>query len=184
MRIRSGISKLEQEKNLNNSEVICWKLYLKKLFVDDEITEQELKDLYNLPFRIDEIHEERHIEIFGWIMDAVSDDVKHEQHSSLIKMVKDDVSFILDGSIKEGFDKEWKFYLFECLNDKSITLHQYKLYKKSIDFSTPLDEIDRRLIDEILSIIRIKLIKKNPTIISDIDNPNFDMLMVANNIEI
>jgi len=183
MRIKSGFSKLDQEKNISESEVICWKLYLKKMFVSKAITETDVKKLYNLPFRIDKIHEQRHVEIFNTIMEMVSDDIKKKHDNTLVKMVREDIAFILDGVIKEDFERDWLFYLFECLNDKLITKEKYNLYKKSIDFSTPLDPVEHRVIQEIVELIRIKLIKRDPDIISVIDNPSFDMLMVANNIE-
>jgi len=182
MRIRSRISKLEEEKNVSNNEVICWKLYLKRLFVSGEITESDVKSLYNLPFRIDKIEEEGHIEIFNLIMDMVSDDVKKEQDNSLIKMVKDDVAFILDGTLKENFEKDWLFYLYECLNDKLITKEKYNLYKTAIDFNKPLTTEEEILVQDILNVLRVKLIKRDPDIIAEMDNPSFDMLMAANDI--
>ena len=67
--------------------------------------------MYNLPFRIDKLDEVRHIDIFNLIMNMADGDVKKESESSIIKMVKEDISFILDGFIKDDFKKDWIFYL-------------------------------------------------------------------------
>lgn len=184
MRIKKGVSKLEEEKNISDSEVIGWKMYLKQLFITEIIDEDELQFMYNLPFMIDKLEEDRHIEIFNLIMDMATEDVKKDLNSSIINMIKEDIAFILDGSIKEDFERDWIFYLHECLNDGSINDEQYDVYRESIDFTTPLSEDDKSIINEILNLLRIKIVKRNPDIISELETPTFDMLMIANDIEI
>jgi hypothetical protein len=165
------------------TDTICWKLYLKELFLAKKINEKDLKRIYTLDFRFDKLTSNKDLIIGDMIMELMERDIKDGENTTFKKIIREDVDFILDGKIKPNFELEWKFYLFECLHYKFIDNKKYTEYKKSIDFKKPMEEKDYNKIKEILNLLRIRLVSKFPETITYIEKPSFEVLMAANNMD-
>ena len=173
-----------KETLTNKEDVMCWKLYLKELFTNNKITENEMKKLYSLNFRFEKVTSKRDLKITSLIVEMISKDMDNKRDLSFKKTVEEDVKFILNGEIKDDFEKEWKFYLYDCFYNKLINEKQYNFYKNIIKFDKPLKKEERSIINEILDLLRIQLVNQFPEIIECIENPSFNVLIAANNMTI
>lgn len=166
-------------EQIKEEDVICWKLYLKKIFINGVISEDELGELYPLNFRVEDAVTKRQVEVITMISDMEHDDANNNGNA-MSMLVKNDVNFILDGIInKDSFDKEWIFYLFECFDNKLISEEDYNIYTNL----NPLSDENSNIVNDILNKLRVKLVKNHPEMLDCINEPNFDVLMTANQLK-
>lgn len=168
---------------IKEKEVICWKLYTKKAFIDGIIDELELDNIYSLNFDISNVDDIEIIKSYLKVIGLVIDDVENKDNQMLLDMIQKDIQFVVNGSTHENFQKEWICYLYECFSCGKISIDDYKCFKHAIDFTKQLNEDDRLIIDHILDILRVKIVKNDPQSIKEFDSPSFDMLMSVNDME-
>jgi len=167
---------------LNEKDVISWKLYIKELYLKGDITEGELKIFYPINFRFDKLNTVRELIVSELIINMIERDIKNKDLESMRKLIQNDVNILLDGKVEKISEKEWCFYLFECFHHKLITEEKYEVYKKSINFNKPLTKEEQSIINNVLDILRIRLVNSYPETIKFMESPSFDVLMAANKI--
>lgn len=154
------------------TEKMCWKLAVKFLLINKDITENEYMHMHDMDKMRDSGYS-----ISSNILKKVHDviDVYPE---ALSELVKDEADFLINGNITN--ELLWTSYLIECLLDGEIDDIKYKQYRNAIDFSLPLGKKEYYLINDILNYMRIKHMKRVPSLINDFKNPSFEVLMTAN----
>lgn len=158
---------------MNNScitEKMCWKLAVKFLLINKDITEKDYMYMHDM----DKLKNHSiSSDTFSKIHDVI--DVYPE---ALSELVKEEADFLINGNITD--ELLWVSYLVECLIDGEIDKEKYKQYRNAIDFTLPLGKKEYYLINDILNYLRIKNVKRVPSLINDFKNPSFDVLMAAN----
>jgi len=161
-------------ENAKIDDATCWKLAIKFLLINRDITEEEYKNLHDFNVLM-----KNRVEVDKSISIRV-DDILEIYPQVLIKLIQTETAFLIDRKIPDNFEMYWVSYLIECLTGGYINEDTYQIYRNSINFDTPITKKEYYLIDEVLEYLRTKTVKKAPSVINFIDNPSFDVLMAAN----
>jgi len=156
------------------SEKMCWKLAVKFLLINKDINEEEYMYIHDMD-KLENNGYSIRSDIFKKIHDVIG-----IYPEALSELVKEEADFLINGNIRD--ELLWVSYLIECLIDGEIDEEKYKQYRNAINFTLPLGKKEYYLINEVLNYLRIKNIKRVPSLINDFNNPSFDLLMAANNI--
>jgi hypothetical protein len=165
-----------------SSELKFWKLALRETYYLGLITEVDLIRMHTSAF-YNTISDENHkdssqIEVVLSVMDNTD---------LFANLIKEEVDIISKGTLpddKRTFKKMWVSYLLDCLDESYITDGEFEVYYDSIEFNGSTWTADEReSAQDVVEIVRFMLLHQNPNMIEYIENPSFDMLMYANDLE-
>lgn len=167
----------------NNEHLKLWKVAIRELYYLDLLDENTFISMYHYgdhEYDYDSLNDSDKI-----IVDMVYDTLKNIE--LMAEALHEEVDVIARGILpkdKQVFKKMWLSYLLDCHDRGLITDADFSAMAPQIDFSNS-DWSERELenANHVVDMIRFTLIEKNPASIEYIDNPSFDLLMYANNLE-
>ena len=179
------------------SEAMCWRIGLKCLFNDGYISSEEFESMYSPDNVFTRELSDRESLIAHMVIECISDT------DMLNKLITDEFNLDRIGNDRNITDTEWRMYMKECLGDGIITEQEHldlvdlfttetgdiksherlaaKYILEKLQLRNLKDEPNViRYIDSPSNEQQLVAVSEDPSTISEIENPTFDALMMAN----
>lgn len=164
-----------------NDQLMLWKIAIRELYYLELIEESMFMRLYNY----DDVDTLSTSAEDQYCIDIVYETMKNVE--LMAQDLHEEVDIIAHGIIpndKRVFKKMWLSYLLDCSERGLITQIDFNELRYQIDFmNSEWSDIELVSANSVVDMIRFMLIEKNPSSIEYLDNPSFELLMYANNLE-
>ena len=158
-----------------------WKISIRELYSLGFILDSDLIRLHNRLYYETQSHTPTEARYYLMVIDIM------KNHELFKHLVREELDIISNGKLptnKLNFKKIWISYILDCIDYELIESHAFMMECNKITFDgSQWSEYERQCAYDIINKVRLGIIKSNPNAIDFLENPAFEVLMAANDME-